>query len=167
MDAEIGGIVAPWSAAEAITSATGRARQDRGRLAHEQRPPWRCRRDEDHPGPADAVHEPADERSGQAYGQRLGGEHGADLRRSRSPRGASAGRSRAAAIANGRRPIGVNTREPRDAGRAQHVEVAAQLHGHIDCRAVPVKTEAIGKSYPPFEYEVGKEKIARVRPRGG
>jgi acyl dehydratase len=24
---------------------------------------------------------------------------------------------------------------------------------------VPVKTEAIGKSYPPFEYEVGKEKI--------
>jgi len=25
---------------------------------------------------------------------------------------------------------------------------------------VPVKTQAIGKSYPPFEYEVGKEKIA-------
>jgi acyl dehydratase len=24
---------------------------------------------------------------------------------------------------------------------------------------VPVKSEAIGKSYPPFEYEVGKEKI--------
>jgi acyl dehydratase len=24
---------------------------------------------------------------------------------------------------------------------------------------VPVNTEAIGKSYPPFEYEVGKEKI--------
>jgi acyl dehydratase len=24
---------------------------------------------------------------------------------------------------------------------------------------VPLKTEAIGKSYPPFEYEVGKEKI--------
>ena len=24
---------------------------------------------------------------------------------------------------------------------------------------MPVKTEAIGKSYPPFEYEVGKEKI--------
>jgi acyl dehydratase len=29
----------------------------------------------------------------------------------------------------------------------------------IDSRAVPVKKEAIGKSYPPFEYEVGKEKI--------
>jgi acyl dehydratase len=29
----------------------------------------------------------------------------------------------------------------------------------IDCRAVPLKTEAIGKSYPPFEYEVGKEKV--------
>ena len=25
---------------------------------------------------------------------------------------------------------------------------------------MPVKTQAIGKSYPPFEYEVGKEKIA-------
>jgi acyl dehydratase len=25
---------------------------------------------------------------------------------------------------------------------------------------VPVNSEAIGKSYPPFEYEVGKEKIA-------
>jgi acyl dehydratase len=25
---------------------------------------------------------------------------------------------------------------------------------------VPVNTEAIGKSFPPFEYEVGKEKIA-------
>jgi len=25
---------------------------------------------------------------------------------------------------------------------------------------VPVKTEAVGKSYPSFEYEVGKEKIA-------
>ena len=24
---------------------------------------------------------------------------------------------------------------------------------------MPVKTEAIGKSYPPFEYELGKEKI--------
>ena len=23
-----------------------------------------------------------------------------------------------------------------------------------------VKTEAVGKTYPPFEYEVGKEKIA-------
>jgi acyl dehydratase len=29
----------------------------------------------------------------------------------------------------------------------------------IDCRAVPLKTDAIGKTYPPFEYEVGKEKI--------
>ena len=27
-------------------------------------------------------------------------------------------------------------------------------------RAVPVKTDAIGKTYPPFVYEVGKEKIA-------
>ena len=24
---------------------------------------------------------------------------------------------------------------------------------------MPVNTEAIGKSFPPFEYEVGKEKI--------
>ena len=24
---------------------------------------------------------------------------------------------------------------------------------------MPVKTEAIGKAYPPYEYEVGKEKI--------
>ena len=29
----------------------------------------------------------------------------------------------------------------------------------IHCRAVPVNTQAIGKSYPPFEYEIGKEKI--------
>ena len=29
----------------------------------------------------------------------------------------------------------------------------------IDCRAVPVNQSAIGKPYPPFEYEVGKEKI--------
>jgi acyl dehydratase len=29
----------------------------------------------------------------------------------------------------------------------------------IDCRAVPVNQSAIGKTYPPFEYEVGKEKI--------
>jgi acyl dehydratase len=29
----------------------------------------------------------------------------------------------------------------------------------IDCRAVPVNAEATGKTYPPFEYEVGKEKI--------
>jgi acyl dehydratase len=29
----------------------------------------------------------------------------------------------------------------------------------IDCRAVPVNTEATGRTYPPFEYEVGKEKI--------
>jgi acyl dehydratase len=30
----------------------------------------------------------------------------------------------------------------------------------LDWRAVPVKTDAIGKTYPPFVYEVGKEKIA-------
>jgi acyl dehydratase len=29
----------------------------------------------------------------------------------------------------------------------------------IDCRAVALKTDAIGKTYPPFEYEVGKEKV--------
>jgi acyl dehydratase len=29
----------------------------------------------------------------------------------------------------------------------------------IDCRPLPVKTDAKGKTYPPFEYEVGKEKI--------
>ena len=29
----------------------------------------------------------------------------------------------------------------------------------IDCRAVALKTDAKGKTYPPFEYEVGKEKI--------
>src|SRR6185295_18163285 len=50
-------------------------------------------------------------------------------------------------------------RHPGDARCAQHVEVAAKVHGYIDCRAVPVKTDAIGKSYPPFEYELGKEKI--------
>jgi acyl dehydratase len=50
--------------------------------------------------------------------------------------------------------------DPANAGRAQDFEVAGQVHGHIDCRAVPVNTEAIGKAYPPFEYEVGKEKIA-------
>ena len=32
---------------------------------------------------------------------------------------------------------------------------ARRLH----CRAVPVNTDAKGKSFPPFEYEVGKEKI--------
>ena len=30
----------------------------------------------------------------------------------------------------------------------------------IDCRAVPVNEAAIGKQFPPFQYEVGKEKIA-------
>jgi acyl dehydratase len=31
--------------------------------------------------------------------------------------------------------------------------------GPLDCRAVPVDQSAKGKTYPPFEYEVGKEKI--------
>jgi acyl dehydratase len=30
----------------------------------------------------------------------------------------------------------------------------------ITCWALPVNDAAIGKTYPPFEYEVGKEKIA-------
>jgi acyl dehydratase len=30
---------------------------------------------------------------------------------------------------------------------------------HIDCPPVPVNQSAIGKTFPPFEYEVGKEKI--------
>jgi acyl dehydratase len=29
----------------------------------------------------------------------------------------------------------------------------------VDCRAVPVNTDAKGKTYPPHEYEVGREKI--------
>src|SRR6185503_20641248 len=47
-------------------------------------------------------------------------------------------------------------------GRPAGLAAARDAHarrGLVDCRAVPVKTEAIGKSYPPVEYEVGKEKI--------
>jgi len=40
-----------------------------------------------------------------------------------------------------------------------HAESCAGFVGFIDCRALPVKTDAKGKTYPPFEYEVGKEKI--------
>jgi acyl dehydratase len=40
-----------------------------------------------------------------------------------------------------------------------HAESCAGVVGFIDCRALPVKTDAKGKNYPPFEYEVGKEKI--------
>ena len=36
---------------------------------------------------------------------------------------------------------------------------AASALAELTCRAVPVDDKAKGKSYPPFEYEVGKEKI--------
>ena len=115
---------------------------------------------------ADPVHEPADEHRGHADGQRLGGEDRPDLavvvvlvahqkhdrQRQRSER---------------QPPDQGEHHYPGDARCAQHVEIAAEFTGHIDCRAVPVKTDSIGKSYPPFEYELGKEKIARVRPCGG
>ncbi len=35
----------------------------------------------------------------------------------------------------------------------------APAPGSIHCRAVPVDTTAKGKTYPPYEYEVGREKI--------
>ena len=36
----------------------------------------------------------------------------------------------------------------------------------IHCRAVAVNADATGKTYPPFEYEVGKEKIREYAQRG-
>jgi acyl dehydratase len=33
------------------------------------------------------------------------------------------------------------------------------MQAEVTSRAVPVDDQAIGKSYPPFEYEVGREKI--------
>ena len=47
-------------------------------------------------------------------------------------------------------------------GRSAARSVIGRAPDHavaLDWRAVPVKTDAIGKTYPAFEYEVGKEKI--------
>jgi acyl dehydratase len=44
-------------------------------------------------------------------------------------------------------------------GRALLLYQAGRLAAPLDCRAVPVSTEAVGKRYAPVPYAVGREKV--------
>ena len=126
IEAEIGGIVAPWSAARTTSSQT--AAPERMPIASAQSTSEVTRAGhEDHLPAADPVHEPADEAGRHAHGQRLRAHHGPDLAvlvallAHQQDHGQRHDRERQA-------PGGGEQRHPGDAGGAQDLEVATELH---------------------------------------
>ena len=159
IEAEIGGMVAPWSARQVRRAARPRASERMptasAQSMNEVTPPVTritCRR------PTRSTSRPTNA-GGHAHRQSLRAHHGSDLpvliallahqedHRQRHDRERQA-------------PGGGEQRHPGDAGGAQDRRgIDPASYDHIHCRAVAVNAEAIGKTYPPFEYEVGKEKI--------
>ena len=78
-------------------------------------------------------------------------------RRARSTRWRGSSSSRASARARSRRTRSASSaRSPRRRRSATSPSLARPT---LDWRAVPVNADAVGKAYPPYTYEVGKEKI--------
>ena len=123
-------------------------------------------RDQD-PLLADPVDEPAGEHRGHADRQRLGRPRRPRSARSGSPPRASESTIDSGTIAERKPPDQGERHDARHAGRAQHFEVAAELHRRIDCRAVPVKTRGDREDLPAVRVRGGQGEDPRVRARGG
>ncbi len=126
IEAEIGGMVAPWSAARSDEQPDRGVREDADRLGAEHER-GHAAGHEDHLPAADPVHEPADEAGGHAHRQSLRAHHRSDLPvliallAHQEDHGQRHDRERQA-------PGGGEQRHPGDAGEAQDFEVATQLH---------------------------------------